>query len=444
MTLATKYPIIFWNAANLIVDSGSMNIEESLNSEDVENSTTNYGKIATAIGKMKSRKIKFSLPNINKSEFSYSIDVENNNIISGLRGITRIGNSLIKDIMQNRPYSSIEDFLSKVKINKVQMFNLIKSGCFDGIYNNDRQKAIDTYVDIVSDKKSKLTLSNLPMLIEKELIPQEQHQYVQLFNFNKYLKKRKKSLYYLLDDHSFKFYSKHFDTDILQDVVIDDSISAKILQKDWDKIYKKSMEGFRQFLIGNQEQLLNAVNNSNITENKNKYLEDNYSAMEMASLGFYYHNHELANLKTNVYNISDFESLPDGPVVENSFETKDGSTIKMYKLNRIAGTVIDKDKNHSTITLLTTSGVTTVKIYKNSYAKWDRKIAQVNNDGSKTTLEDSWFTRGNKLIITGIRRGNEFVPKKYKSTRFPLFEKIISLDEQGYITCSSDERIEVD
>ena len=31
----------------------------------------------------------------------------------------------------------------------------------------------------------------------------------------------------------------------------------------------------------------------------------------------------------------------------------------------------------------------------------------------KTILENSWFTRGNCLMISGIRRGDQFVAKKY-------------------------------
>lgn len=64
MNLAYKYPIIFWNTANLIVDSGSMNLEDEIdldnidnsdeeNDDTIKNSSCDYGRIATAIGKMK-------------------------------------------------------------------------------------------------------------------------------------------------------------------------------------------------------------------------------------------------------------------------------------------------------------------------------------------------------------------------------------------------------
>ena len=115
----------------------------------------------------------------------------------------------------------------------------------------------------------------------------------------------------------------------------------------------------------------------------------------------------------------------------------------MFKLHRIAGTVIDKDKNKSTVTLLTTTGVVTVKVWKNQFAKWDKQISKIGDDGKKHVVEKSWFKRGNKLVLTGIRRGDNFVPKKYKSTTYPLFTKINKI-ENGFITESQTDRVEVE
>ena len=160
MNLAFKYPIIFWNTANLIVDSGAMNLEEEflleLNEEEIEeyddddeidedeedtkkkkkikNSSTDYGKIASAIGNMESSGINFSLPDINKSEITFSPDIQNNRILYGLKGISKVGNAFIKNIIDNRPYTSIEDFLNKIAIKKPQMISLIKAGTFDELY----------------------------------------------------------------------------------------------------------------------------------------------------------------------------------------------------------------------------------------------------------------------------------------------------------------------
>ena len=46
-------------------------------------------------------------------------------------------------------------------------------------------------------------------------------------------------------------------------------------------------------------------------------------------------------------------------------------------------------------------------------------------------------------MLTGIRRGDNFVPKKYKSTTYPLFTKINKI-ENGFITESQTDRVEVE
>lgn len=47
------------------------------------------------------------------------------------------------------------------------MISLIKSGAFDELYNNDRIKAMDFYLNLVVDKKKRITLQNMNMLQEK-------------------------------------------------------------------------------------------------------------------------------------------------------------------------------------------------------------------------------------------------------------------------------------
>lgn len=449
MNLAYKYPIIFWNTANLIVDSGAMNLEDEINFDDeedeeqekVKNSSMDYGKVAAAIGKMKVQGLSFSLPNINKSDLTFSPDLENNRILYGIRGITRIGNQLIKEIIKNRPYTSIEDFLSKVKVNKPQMINLIKSGAFDELYDLAREDIMNLYLDLIADKKKRITLQNMQMLIAKGLIPEELDFERRLFNFNKYLKKFKSGDYYTLDVIAATFFNNNYDESLLTDIqVSDDDYSAKILQSKWDNIYKKGMEPVRVWMKENQEQILNDLNKSLFEDAAEKYTEGTISKWEMDSLSFYYHEHELAKLRADIYGISDYFNLPEEPQVERTFTTKDGNEITLFKVVRIAGTVIDKNKNKSMVTLLTPTGVVTVKVWKNQFAKWDKQISERDNDGVKHVIEKSWFTRGNKLIITGIRRDDTFIPKKYKGTEYPLFERIDKLDENGWILESVTER----
>lgn len=446
LNLAHKFPIIFWNTANLIVDSGSMGLSEEViydDEEELENSAADYGRIAAAIGKMKSKGIKFSLPDINKSDITFTPDVEKNQILYGIRGITRIGNQLIKEIFSNRPYTSIEDFLSKVKVNKTQMVSLIKAGTFDSFYSN-RNCAMETYLKLVADQKKRITLQNMQMLIEKQMIPEELDYERKLFNFNKYLKGFKEGNYYRLDTRGFNFYSASYPMDKLEEVEInDDNKSAKIKQSAWDAIYKKGMNPMRDWMKSNQQEILTDLNNRLYQEIFEKYAEGSISKWEMDSLSFYYHDHELMELNNKAYGIVDFFNLPEEPEIDKTFTTKDGTEITMYKINRIAGTIIDKDKNKSTVTLLTTTGVVMVKIWKNQFAKWDKQISAKGADGKKHVLEKSYYQKGTKMIITGIRRGDSFIPKKYKSTELPLFEKIEEIKD-GFITKSSTERLELE
>lgn len=451
LNLCYKYPIIFWNTANLIVDSGSMNLEEEFgldneededNDEKLKNSSTDYGRIAAAIGKMKTTGINFTLPNINKSGITYTPDIENNQIISGLRGITRIGNQLIKDIIVNRPYNSIEDFSSKVKINKPQMINLIKAGAFDTLYDIPREEIMDLYINSIADKKKRITLQNMQMLIAKDLIPEELDFEKRLFNFNKYIKKFKDGDNYRLDNIAMKFFNDNYDDSILTGITVDENgPTALISQSIWDATYKKDMEPVRIWIKKNHDDILFALNKSLCEEAAEKYTEGNISKWEMDSLSFYYHEHELANLKRDVYNVVNFNNLPEQAEIDKKFPSKDGGEIIMYKINRIAGTVIDKDKNKSQVILLTPDGVVTVKVWKNQFSAWDKQISERGEDGKKHVTEKSWFSRGTKLVITGIRRDDTFVPKKYKSTEWPLFERIDEMDN-GFIISSQTERVE--
>ena len=451
--LATNFPSVFWNCACLIVKAGGaellnldVNDEDEEENEKKKNKNANYGKISTAIGECITRNIQVLPPDINKSQLIFYPDIKTNSIIYGLKGLSRIGDNIIIQIMQNRPYNSIVDFLSKVKVNKTQMVSLIKSGSFDNLYSNmNRKEIMYNYLELIADKKKRITLQNMQMLITKKLIPDYLNQQVKIFNFNKYLKKNKQDKYYLLDNISFNFYSSNYDIDNLNDVVVnEEERSAKIEQKIWDNIYKKEMNPVRDWMKENQQEILTNLNKTLIDEIAEKYAEGNIAKWEMDSLSFYYHEHELNKLKTSVYEISDYTKLNPEPKIKNKYETKDNKVISIYELYRIAGTVIDKDKNKSSVTLLTPSGVVNVKIWKNQYAKWDKQISQRDIDGKKHVLEKSWFTRGTKLIITGIRRGDSFVPKKYKSTEWPLFEKINKLSENGFILDSSTERIEIE
>ena len=465
MNLAYRFPLIFWNCACLISDSGGAEKEneeeneeqiiweetydtaidfageddedDDEDDEDEEITTTtkkkkktkanNYGKIAAAIGKMKAQGVSITLPDINKSRYTFYPDVELNTIRYGMSGITRIGEDLIKTIMANRPYDSIEDFLGKVKIKKPQMVNLIKAGAFD--FLGDRKDIALEYIEAISDTKKRVTLQNMKMLIDFGLIPDEYDMERRVYNFNKYLKKFKSGEYFIIDDIAFNFYEQHFDMDKL----VSTENGFMIKQTVWDKIYQKHMDIIRPFVKKNSEQLLEAINNRIISDNWNKYFSGSISKWEMDAISCYFHEHELAATKIARYNIKNFSKLPEQPEVAFMYEKK-GQNIPIFEITRICGTVLDKDKNKNLVTLLTTDGVVEVKLYGPVFNNYNKQISVKNETtGKKTVIEKSWLSRGNKIIVTGMRRESMFIAKKYKNTPYHLVELITEIAEDGSI-----------
>ena len=466
MNLAYRYPIMFWNCACLISDAGGAESDE--NEEEVEEKeeifyedyegfedfveededdeeeeeeevskenkkkkktkSTNYGKIASAIGKIKSSGVNVAPPDINKSTFTFSPDIENNTIRYGLSGITKVGEELVKTIMDGRPYSSVSDFLGRIKINKPQMVNLIKSGAFDCF--GDRVQIMHRYIDDISDAKKRITLQNMKMLIDFGLIPDEYDMERRVYNFNKYLKKAKlDGTYFGLDEIAFNFYSAHFDIDKLEPCE-DTESGFKIKQTIWDNYYQKHMSIVRPYVQKNAADLLVAVNTRLTQDTWNKYCLGSLSKWEMDSVSFYSHEHELVDLDMDRYELTDFADLPEDPIVDRVIPIK-GKQVPILKLFRICGTVLDRDKSKKTVTLLTTSGVVTVKIFGGVFAQYDKQISERGADGKKHVIEKSMFSRGNKIIVIGVRDGDSFRAKKYSRTPFHLVEQIVEVNKDG-------------
>ena len=484
MNLAFRFPIMFWNCACLISDAGgdegsetdaggSEEIEvggtdsgstcemaegfvdfsnegsdddDDAGEDDEEDAdaesttgtakpkkrtrTTNYGKIATAIGKIKQSGVDVAPPDINRSGYTFTPDVEANTIRYGLSGITKVGEDLIRTIMDGRPYKGLGDFLERVKINKPQMVNLIKSGAFDGF--GDRQTIMREYIDSVSDTKKRITLQNMKMLIDFGLIPDEYDMERRVYNFNKYIKKLKlDGTYFGLDEIAFNFYSAHFDIDKLEPCE-DTESGFKIKQVVWDNYYQHHMGVVRPFVQKHASELLVSVNNKLTEDTWNKYCTGSMSKWEMDSVSFYSHDHELKNVDLDYYGFSDFFDLPEEPEVDRVIPIK-GKQVPILRLHRIIGTVLDRDKAKKTVTLLTTSGVVTVKIFGAVFAQYDKQISERGADGKKHVIEKSMFSRGNKIIVSGVRDGDSFRAKKYSKTSWHLVEQIIGVNDDGTI-----------
>ena len=461
--IATRWNPIYWDTACLVVNSGSLEDEQEreeqnkvieqvenyiarfgddLSQEDYEDlikdtkrkeQATDYGKIAKAIGEIIGDGIKISLVDINKSDYGFKPDVKNNQILFGMKALNGVGSPIIEQIKANRPYISFKDFLNRCPLNKTAMISLIKAGAFDNLEQDTkgiepRIFIMTYYLSLTSEPKKKLNLQNFSGLINLNLIPQELSFQKRVFNFNKYLKAYKWkedniNYYYIPHEYAIKFYLNNFDPDTINKV---SNGIPMIEQKNWEKIYQKVMDTARDWLKENQQQLLKEVNQKLFKAEWDKYAMGNISAWEMSSLCFYYHDHELKNINNRKYGIVDFNNLPIIPEVDYFFK-RNGVQIPIYKLCRIAGTVIGKNDTRHSVVLLTTSGVVNVKLTRDYYAMFNRQISEVNDKGEKKVKEKGWFTRGTKLLVTGYRRDDTFVAKKYKSTGGHQLYKIIEV-----------------
>jgi DNA polymerase-3 subunit alpha len=440
MNLAYRYPTIYWNTACLSVNAGGFEDEDYTNLLDDDiieiieegdkrsGSKMQYGKIASAISKF-SEYTDIELPDINDAGFGFKPNVQKNSIMFGLKGVARIGKDLLYDIMEYRPYKSINDFLEKMQkdgrklISKDRVVNLIKAGAFDKIEKKSRTEIMKDFLYQTADLKTKLTSSNLNMLIENNLLPEHLELEQRMFKFNKYISKSKiNHTYFILDDIAMEFYEEvGMDLNLLRTIEHEGVRYEVIKQKDWKDVYKLPFETLKEYVAQHHDELLDKLNNQSYESEYIKYASGNELRWELDALNFYHSGHELADLKIGDMELANIHTLRDNPV--KGYWVFGGKTVPEYELSHIIGTVLDTDKVRHTVTFSTPSGVINVKLYNRQFALYDRVI--VNIDGEEQTVEDaSFLSKGTFLLITGIRRGDVFIPKVYKKDSIKPIYKI--------------------
>lgn len=424
--MATHFNPIYWDTACLVVNSGA-----------IGGGSTDYAKSAKALGEIMSKGIKVSLPNINTSALTFRPDVKNNQILFGLKSMLNVGDDVLESTIANRPYTSITDYINKVNPNKQAMVSLIKGGAFDEF--GDRRKIMETYLWDTCDKKKRITLQNLPGLIKMGMLPEDTEERVnarRVYEFNRYLKKvcadkDDKSMYALTDR------AINFLIDIDQEELIE-SDGRHMSVKKWAKVYNSWMDVFRKWIAQSKDEILNELNHEIFQLDWNKYAQGTISAWEMEALCFYYHEHELSHVNMRKYGFVDFSRLPTEPVVDTTYTTRAGHTINLFKLSKICGTCIAKNKVHSSVTLLTTSGVIEVKFRKEYFALFDKQISVRGDDGVKHVIEKSWFNRGGMIVVQGIRQGDTFIAKKYNNSQGHQLYRITDIDAHGNIELQTE------
>lgn len=439
--LATHYNHLYWDCACMSVNAGSAdtNFEEFGDEEDEEDvlesweveskaTTTNYGKIAKAIGDAQTRGIQVGLPNINLAQSDFVPDTKTNSIIYGMQAISSVNADTISQILANRPYTSLLDFCQRTPLTNLQMISLIKSGAFDAIEGKSRLYIMDQYLLYAAKQKIqpkvKLTMANYDKALELKIIPDSFTYEVKMTYFKKWIDKNciqlgvdgKTKYYILTDSDELKF----FDTLVINSLtrgkdydIIPNGYSVKV--NAFKKFYDGYIASLKNWMLTTEaiEAMYQGELNKQISEWKEKYCQGSISKWEMDSMSYYYSAHELAKITPSVYNVANFNTLPEQPkVVGYKKNARTGVEYPQYEMKRIMGTVLNADKTKHIVTLLTCYGVVDVKFYKMAFINYNKRITKVDDKGKKTVIEGSWFTRGNLLLINGLRKENMFSPRR--------------------------------
>ena len=453
MNLAYHYPIIYWNCACLSVDASAINSQDFYNLIDEEiididvnekkkvQNKMDYSKIATALDKFKYL-CNIELPDINKSRLSFTPDIETNSILYGLKGITRITEPVIQEIMLNRPFKSLDDFLSKVSrrtVTKDKIINLIKTGAFNKIEHKTSKQILQDFIWSVCEPKKKLTMQNANMLIDLHLLPSSLEYEMDVYKLTKELRKNRDDdkLWYCGDRLEIPANKFNSWKQIIQDAKV--QVSELVLNGEprrvinsgvWDNFYDRQMLKIKSYIQQNHNDLLKKLNDRLYNDEYQKYCSGDEMQWELDSINFYFHSHPLLTaLKELPFPTDRLDTIVEG--AQEGFFFIKGKEVPKMKLYTIAGTVIDRDTTKGIVTIQTVDGVVNVSVYKSLFAIYNQTISDIDEFGEKEIEEESFFEKGVHLLITGVQRGATFTPKVYKNTGRKAIMRII-LDEQNH------------
>lgn len=397
MNIAYRYGVHYWKAACLNVDAGILG-------EEAEGGTR-YGKIAKALSSFRDDVVP---PSVNKSDIGFTPDSKTGKIMYGLKPIVGMNGKLARQIIENRPYSNIKDFIEKNLENgdltKGKMVNLIKSGIFDELYTNRRELMIK-FVEYVEPLKEKLTTAVIPKIIDR--VPETYKEGVTAYMFLKEVKGKKNHTQY--SDYFFDNYEKLCKEKVTKkypsSYYYDDNGELVIEVKVLEKVVKDKMEPIKEWL--KTEEALRAEAALRRTAFWNKYCRGTISHWEMESITFYISNHELNEYPLDSYfNIASFKDMPREPEIIG-WSNGRGRKWPQLKTEVIAGTVIDTLPKKGIVTIITQTGVVDVRVGKGKYQHYNKKI-MVGEGKERVNIDDTWWKRGNMIVVVGYRRENDF------------------------------------
>lgn len=418
LNLYHKYSPIYWNTSVLICNSGS--------ADEEQDGSTNYGKVATALGAVTKRGVVVALPHINNSGYSFEPDVKGNRIYYGLFAISGINQEIAHYIIENRPYKSLSNFMDKTKevLGNAHYLTLIKSGAFDELEGKNRISIMRGYLENSVKQLTKIDGRQVVKMLNKGLTPFYNTLQARFLKFRNYIFSQKFEIkteyttkskkFYQLDSISEEFFEQHFISHCTEGKQFYYNDNGIVVNKNtFEIVFKKVAEEITEWV--RSEEALNMYNKMLVDDElKSKY--SSIAQWEIESLNYYYSGHIMDGCELENHGIEDFFDLGEAPRIKEKRKSKKGFEYNVYNSYRIAGTVVHKDKNRSTVYLLTPTGVVPVKYRKGAFSHYDKNISEVQPDGKKKVLSKSWFARHTHLMIEGYRRDDQFIPYVDKAT----------------------------
>lgn len=459
MNLYSKYPPIYWACACLLVNSNSIDRDyaEGMDIKETEKQN-DTAKISKSIGELQSHNINITPPDINEAQVGFIPKEETNSIVLALKNVSGINNATAKKIIENRPYKSLLDFHERMvltkeavtlKTGKIQnksivsesaTISLIKAGSFDAIEKKPREEIMNDYLHLLYPYKNKITVNDIDKVQDLGIIPAEYDKLLSVHNFIQAIKscpcveetggKKGKDKYALIIDGDIQYEERmkayleeHFMPNMIENVDYKYSEEGELMIKLDSRRnslmgqYKSKITPLMDYL--KTEQFLEEYNTYLFNQFKNSKVKGTVSDWEYESCGYYskQYGNPFDKIEKSEYMISDFNTLPRQPEVENWYENKHGR-FPLWKLSRIAGTVVDKNIAKNYITILTSDGsVVNCKMNPGQISHYNQTIS-IGNNKDKIVLDKSWLEKGTKILLTGYKREDDFVCKTYANTIF--------------------------
>ena len=421
LELNRRFNSIYWKTASLNVDSGTL-----------DGDGVDYAKIGSAIGKMQAQGVTISPPNINKSKLIFTPDANTNTIRYGLGAIKSINNKIAKQLIELRPYTSLKDFLDKTYKEKIitntHLISLVKSGALDEF--GERKKVMMDVIRYITPLSKSYTLASINKLIESGIL-KDRPEYPLIMlreSFKKNVLRRETTAGAKTPHKIFKVKNMEEYSRLLGEIAVINITNNcyEVDEKDFKREFEKQVADLKEWL--KTDEVVEHVARYELNQQWIKYALGTYASWEMESLSYYFHEHELSHVDEERYGLERFYNLDEESSVERYFDWGERQ-IPIFELSTIVGTVLAKDDTRKTVTLLGLDGVVTVKYNAGSYSHYNKQIKRNNK-----IVEPSWFSRGNKLMITGYRRGGQFVAKVYKHSVSEHTTRLITdITDEGYL-----------